>query len=98
MEEKVWAGDELKFLKESISHIEEMVGETEKDLHDVDHVMHQLETRFNPAEVEKSEKRRRVRRAKENRSKLKRKKQLVQRKHENILPSSSSDEHIDIIE
>ena len=65
MEEKVWAGDEFKFVKESISRMEEMVDETENDLHDVEHVMHQLETRFNPADVEKSEKRKRVRRAKE---------------------------------
>ncbi len=37
-----------------------MVGETEKNKYDVQHVMHQLETRFNPADVQKSEKRRRV--------------------------------------
>ncbi len=98
MEERVWASDELKFIKESISHIEEMVGETEKNKYDVQHVMHQLETRFNPADVQKSEKRRRVRRQKENRSKLKRKKLLVPRKHADVLTSGSSDEDIDIIE
>jgi hypothetical protein len=98
MEERVWASDELKFIKESMSHIEEMVGETEKNMHDVQYVVHQLETRFNPADVQKSEKRRRVRREKENRSKLKRKKRLVRRKHEDMLTSGSSDEDIDIIE
>ncbi len=93
-EERVWASDELKFIKESISHTEEMVGETEKNKHDVQHVMHQVETRFNPADVQKSEKRRRVRRQKENQSKLKRKKLLVPRKHADVLTSGSSDEDI----
>ena len=43
----------------------------EKNLNDVQYVLHQLESRYNPADVERSEKKRRARRAKENKSKLK---------------------------
>ena len=56
MEEKFWASNELKFIRESISHVEEMVAEMEKNLNDVQYVLHQLVSRYNPADVERSEK------------------------------------------
>ena len=56
MEEKIWASNELKFIREFISHVEEMVAEMEKNLNDVQYVLHQLESRYNPADVERSEK------------------------------------------
>ena len=57
MQEKIWASNELKFIRESISHVEEMVAEME-NLNDVQYVLHQLESRYNPADVERSEKKR----------------------------------------
>ena len=82
MEEKSWAGDEIKFICESIFQIEEMMNGIEKIMHDVQHVMHQLEKRFDAADVRKTEKRRRARRDKETRTKLKKKKRIVQERHE----------------
>ena len=57
MEEKSWAGDEIKFICESIFQIEEIMNGIEKIMHDVQHVMHQLEKRFDAADVRKTEKR-----------------------------------------
>ena len=56
MEEKIWASNELKFIRESISHVEKMVAEMEENLNDVQYVLHQLESRYNPGDVERSEK------------------------------------------
>ena len=73
--------------------------EMEKNLNDVQYVLHQLESRYNPGGVERSEKKRRARRAKENKSKLKRKKQLAQKRHEDVVVTSdSSDDVVDIID
>ena len=51
---KIWRREygQVTNYDELISHIEEM-GETEKNKHDVWHVIHQLETRFNSADWKK---------------------------------------------
>jgi hypothetical protein len=78
MEEKSSVDDEIQFICD-----EEMMNGIEKIMHDVQHVMHQLEKRFDIADVRKTEKRRRrARRDKETRTKLKKKKRIVQERHE----------------
>ena len=53
-----------------------MMKETEKKMDNVQHVAHQLEARFNLSDVKKKRKEEKGRSDKENRSKLKRKKNL----------------------
>lgn len=75
-----------------------MIKQTERMMHDVRHVMVQLQKRFDVGEVSKCEKRRKARREKENRSKVKRRKRIVEKNHA-ILSSSPDDEMlIDLFE
>ena len=51
MTARSWASDELKFINETLLLVEEMIKRTEHMMHDVHHVMAQLQKRFDAGEV-----------------------------------------------
>ena len=98
MTARPWASDELKFINETLLLVEEMIERTEHMMHDVHHVMAQFQKRFDAGEVRKCKKRRKARREKENRSKVKKEKGIVQANHTTLSNSSDDEMPIDFVE
>ena len=97
MEAKKWASYEIAFVQATIGEIDELINESEKIANDVEHVSNQLMKRFYSSTVHESEKNRKLKRAKEQRSKAKKKRQTVKiSKPVNVEGDSSSDDPIDM--
>ena len=96
---KQWASSEISFIDKFLSKMEDMIKETEQIAFDIQHVVHQLEKRFNKSDVESSERKRKARRKIEQKSKAKKRKQTSQlRKTKEIEITSDSDISDDVID
>ena len=74
---KPWASSEIFFVDTFLAMMEEITKGTEKIALDVQHVMHQLEKRFDKSAIDSSERKRKARRNNEQKYKTKRKKQIL---------------------
>ena len=83
-----WASNELQFVDDQLSLLEPMVKETQSLLNDVSHVQKQLSKRFGEADILKSERKRKARRAIEHKSKMKKQRKIKDAK---TIEVSSSD-------
>ena len=71
-EAKKWASNEIAFVQAKIGQTSELLKESEQIAHDVEHVSNPLIKRFDSSTVHESEKKGKLKRAKEQRSKAKR--------------------------
>ena len=96
---KPWASSEISFMQTFSSKMEDIIKETEQITPHVQHVMYQLEKRFDKSTVENSERKRKVRRAIEQKSKAKKRKAILQlqKSKESEINSSDDDMPIDIL-
>ena len=96
---KPWVSSEISFVQTFSSKMEDIIKETEQITPHVQHVMYQLEKRFDKSTVENSERKRKVRRAIEQKSKAKKRKAILQlqKSKESEINSSDDDMPIDIL-
>ena len=83
-----WASNELQFVDDQLSLLEPMVKETQSLLNDISHVQKQLSKRFGEADILKSERKSKARRAIEHKSKMKKQRKIKDAK---TIEVSSSD-------
>ncbi len=77
---KPWAASEISFVNKYLEVLGRIIGETQQMTLDIEHVMQQLEKRFDRASVASSEEKRKARRKIEQRYKAKRKRVAVAKK------------------
>jgi ferritin-like metal-binding protein YciE len=103
MEPKPWASNEIAYVQEKVEEVEKLLNESEQLVHNVEHVSNQLIKRFDPHLVHHDERKRKLKRAKEQRSKAKKKRETVamsklNNQTDGIDSSTDSEEVVDILD
>ena len=78
LEPKNWASNEIAFIQAMTTQTEKLLTESEHIAHDIEHVSNQLNKRFDVACVSENEKKRKAKKAKEQKSNAKKKRSIVE--------------------
>ena len=100
LQPKKWASNEIAFVQAMTAQAGEMLKESEGIANDIEHINNQLRKRLDATSVNDYEKKRKMKRAKEQKSKAKKKRSIVAARRKVDLKSdmSSDDMRIDILD